>query len=168
LLQFQWRGAGDFLRTGRYDRPAVFANATFQVSTLATPPPAYQWFFNGSGLSGATNNTLTLTNVQPGQTGPYLVVVTNSLGAATSSVAQLTVLVPANIALATPSIRATNLSITLNGVLGLTYRLEYKNLLSDSNWVPILPAVPGTGTMVILQDTNPPIKPSRFYRVTTY
>jgi hypothetical protein len=94
--------------------------------------------------------------------------VTNFLGAATSSVAQLTVLVPPTIALTALGVSATNLSLTLESLSGLTYSLEYKNLLSDSNWLPTLPPMPGTGAGLVLQDTNPPVYPSRFYRVRAH
>src|SRR5882672_10708795 len=52
------------------------SNATFIV-TAATPPLAYQWRFNGGNVSGATNATLTITNVQAANTGTYTVVITN-------------------------------------------------------------------------------------------
>ena len=73
------------------------ANVSFQVAAAGTPPFSYQWEFNGTNLAGATANTLTLTNVQPGQAGGYLVVVTNVLGTAVSEMATLTVLSPPGI-----------------------------------------------------------------------
>ena len=65
--------------------------ANFAVTVAGTRPVAYQWLFNGTNLAGATSATLTLVNVQTNNSGNYLVVVTNSGGAATSSVATLTV-----------------------------------------------------------------------------
>jgi hypothetical protein len=62
----------------------------------------------------------------------------------------------------------TNVSISFSSLLGLTYSLEYKNSLGDMTWSPIAPALPGTGAGMILQDTNPPVYPSRFYRVRAY
>ena len=64
------------------------SNAVFVVSA-GTSPLAYQWRFNGGNVSGATNSTLTITNVQPTNTGAYVVVVTNSSGAITSPPAVL-------------------------------------------------------------------------------
>ena len=46
---------------------------------------------NGGGISGATSNTLTITNVQPADAGNYTLVVSNPAGAVTSVVATLTV-----------------------------------------------------------------------------
>ena len=68
------------------------SNATFVVIAGA-PPLAYQWRFNGGNLAGATNSTLTITNVQPANTGAYAVIVSNASGAITSP--------PANLSLAT-------------------------------------------------------------------
>lgn len=68
----------------------------FEAAASGTPPLEYQWFFNtGTPLAGAASPTLFLTNVQAANEGAYSIVVSNSLGAATSSVAWLTVVVPA-------------------------------------------------------------------------
>ena len=66
----------------------------FNIGAGGTAPLTYHWSFNGTNLDGATNSTLTLSDVQPGESGDYAVLVTNLYGAATSSVASLTVLVP--------------------------------------------------------------------------
>jgi uncharacterized repeat protein (TIGR01451 family) len=70
------------------------SNVTFQAGASGSAPLSSQWFFGGSALPGTTSTTLALGNVQTNQDGNYTVVVTNSAGAATSSVARLTVLVP--------------------------------------------------------------------------
>jgi GH25 family lysozyme M1 (1,4-beta-N-acetylmuramidase) len=57
-------------------------------------PLRYQWRFNGANIAGATNSSLTLSNLQASNAGNYVVVVTNSAGARTSSVAVLTVFGP--------------------------------------------------------------------------
>ncbi|MGD0743650.1 MAG: immunoglobulin domain-containing protein [Verrucomicrobiota bacterium] len=80
----------------------VGATATFSVTATGTPPLIYQWYFNGSPLTngiqdgvritGVTNATLTITNVQLANAGTYLVAVTNVDGSVISSNAVLTVL----------------------------------------------------------------------------
>ncbi len=64
---------------------------TFQVSANGTPALRYQWRFNGSAISDATNTSLSLTSIQTNAAGLYSVIITNSEGAVTSSVARLTV-----------------------------------------------------------------------------
>lgn len=72
---------------------AVDNNATFSVAAQGPLGIAlsYQWQFDGANLSGATNSTLTLTNVQFSDNGIYSVVISNSGTSITSSNASLTV-----------------------------------------------------------------------------
>ena len=64
----------------------------FTVVAQGVPPLSYQWYFNGTNrLVGATNATLSLTNVQPKHAGNYSVNVTNSLGFDVSQPATLIV-----------------------------------------------------------------------------
>ena len=65
---------------------------SFSVAADGSGPLSYQWWFNDTNLlPGATAPTLTLTNVQAGQAGGYRVVVSNSVGMITSTVATLLV-----------------------------------------------------------------------------
>lgn len=68
-------------------------NVTFRVGASGNGPLAFQWRFNGTNLPGATNSSLTLTNVQLANAGPYTVVVTDSIGSMTSEPAVLNLLV---------------------------------------------------------------------------
>lgn len=70
------------------------SNAVFYVGAGGTPPLNFQWSFNGTNLTGATNNPLILTNVQSSQAGNYSVLVTNAYGFAQSSNALLTLRYP--------------------------------------------------------------------------
>jgi pectate lyase len=73
----------------------VGQDATFNVVASGTVPLSYQWYYNtNTALTNATSSILTLTNVQLLDSGGYSVVVTNSYGSVTSSVAQLTVTTP--------------------------------------------------------------------------
>ena len=68
-----------------------FENAQFTVAANGAPPLFYQWLFNGSPILAATNSTLPLVNVQPGQAGNYSAVVFNQAGSVVSEAARLTV-----------------------------------------------------------------------------
>jgi len=77
------------------------AAATFSITAIGNTPFSYRWFTNGTtALSdnvnriGSTSNILTIPNPSFADAGNYTVVVTNSFGAATSSVATLTILTP--------------------------------------------------------------------------
>jgi hypothetical protein len=71
---------------------AARSNAVFSVAVFGTAPLTYQWYRNGTNqILGATNSTLTLTNIQATDAVLYHVVVSNSFGTAISSNALLTV-----------------------------------------------------------------------------
>jgi uncharacterized repeat protein (TIGR01451 family) len=143
-------------------------NASFFASASGVPAPAYQWLFNGGTVPGATTTLLSLNNAQAPNIGNYQAVATNSAGSVTSSVAHLTVLIAPSIHLASVGANGTNVTISVDSVAGLTYRLEYKNLLTDPAWTPVTPPASGTGGPVILFDTNAPFTPTRFYRVSAF
>jgi hypothetical protein len=77
------------------DTVDVGEDATFSVTASGNPTPTYQWRFEGSNISGAVSNSLSLTDVQTSDAGDYDVVVTNSNGTVTSNTATLTVNTPA-------------------------------------------------------------------------
>jgi Glycosyl hydrolases family 28/Immunoglobulin domain/Cadherin-like domain/Immunoglobulin I-set domain len=96
----------------------VGQNAAFSVVAAGTAPLGYQWYFNvNTLLAGATNATLSLTNVQPDDAGGYAVVVTNAAGAVTSSVVQLTLTAAAGMP-TLPSIPAGVYLVTKYGAVG--------------------------------------------------
>ena len=72
-------------------------NVMFSVTVGGLPPFSYRWLFNGTNLpaganvSGVASNVLTLTAVSTNNAGSYSVVITNTSGSVTSSVATLTV-----------------------------------------------------------------------------
>ena len=69
----------------------ISASTTFTVAVLSSQPlMTCQWLLNGTNvLAGATNLSLTLTNVQLADGGQYSAVVSNVFGATTSSPASL-------------------------------------------------------------------------------
>lgn len=71
----------------------VYLSAKSIFSVIATSSRAlqYQWHFNRTNLAGATNSTLTLTNVQYDQAGTYSVLVSDALASVLSSNATLIV-----------------------------------------------------------------------------
>jgi hypothetical protein len=67
------------------------SNASFTVSANGMTNYSYQWRFNGTNISGATNSTLTRTAVTTNQAGGYDAVLSNPINSVTSQVAVLTV-----------------------------------------------------------------------------
>jgi len=67
---------------------------TFRVFAVGTGNINYQWRFNGADLSGATGDTLILSDLQPEDSGNYTVLVTDDNGLLESAQATLEVLSP--------------------------------------------------------------------------
>jgi len=138
------------------------ANLSFLVSATGSSPMSYQWFFYNKPIPGATADTLSISNAEPIEAGTYALLITNTAGSTTSSNAYLKVLVPPT--LVAPEALGSGLSVPVPSVAGLSYLLEYKNTLGDSTWTAVSSWVPGTGHILVLQDTNVVSSP-RFYRV---
>ena len=67
------------------------SSVQFTVTVSGRPAPTYQWYFNGTAISGATTTSLSLSDVQAASAGNYTVTATNLLGSATSNPATLSV-----------------------------------------------------------------------------
>jgi hypothetical protein len=92
---YEFFSLGPPLITSQPASQTVYAgsNVTFTVGAAGLAPLSWRWLFNGPLLVG-TNSSLLLTLVTTNQAGDYSVVISNSLGSATSQVAVLTVLAP--------------------------------------------------------------------------
>ena len=107
-------------------------NDTLSVTATGTAPLSYQWYKNGTAITGATSLSYVLTNVQPASAATYTVVVSNVTQInTTSSGAVLTVNVPPSITTQPKSstlIAGQNdtLSVTATGTAPLSYQW-YKN-----------------------------------------
>jgi len=93
---------------------SVNAGTSPSLSVVAAGVTGYQWQFNGTSISGATNLTLTLAGIGTSQQGSYTVVVSNGYGSVTSNAAILTV----NTA---PSISTQPQSQAVNAGLNVTF-----------------------------------------------
>jgi hypothetical protein len=82
-------GAPFIVKSPRSQAVASGGSITLRAEALGWPLPQYQWKLNGTNLSGATGSSLVLSNCGPDQAGLYTVVVTNTAGKATSTVAQV-------------------------------------------------------------------------------
>jgi hypothetical protein len=102
-------------------------NNLFSV-IAGTAPLSYQWFFNtNTAVAGATNATLTLTNIQLTNAGYYRCTITNSAGSTNSANALLTVWQPPVIT--NNPVGVTNVAggsatftVTAGGVPALSYQ----------------------------------------------
>jgi hypothetical protein len=119
---------------------AVGSTVSFVVSVYGTLPCSYQWSLNGTNISGSTNATLLLSNVQSTNAGNYMVQVTNIVGSILSSNALLTVGASPSISVQPAS--RTNVagttatfSVTASGLapLNCQWSLNGTNLVNATN-----------------------------------
>jgi len=137
------------------------ATAVLNVSATGAPPPDYQWWFNGATL-GPDAAALSVSNFSAANQGAYVVVVTNSAGAATSA--------PANLVLDAP-LRFNSSSYLSNAFRGeLIGAVNQSYVIQNStdlvSWLPWLTNSSTNGFLDFV-DTNPPVSGSRFFRGTT-
>ena len=126
------------------------------VHGTGAPPPAYQWYFNGTNLLSCTSSDLVLTNILFSQSGTYTVVVTNVAGAVTSAPVMLNVIAPVE--------RRPVPGVKLTGETGSLLNVDYANSLSPApNWTT-LGSVSLTSTSQYYFDLTLPLPPQRFYR----
>jgi formylglycine-generating enzyme required for sulfatase activity len=120
-------------------------------------PLSFLWYLNYTNLlSYGTNWELEATNVQFSQIGTYTVVISNVLGAITSSPAMLNVIAPVE--------RRPVPGVKVTGDPASVVNVDYANSLSPApNWTP-LGSVSLTSTSQYCLDLTMPLPPQRFYR----
>lgn len=110
----------------------IGSNVTFTVVASGTGPFTYYWRLNGAPISGANNQSYTITGAQTNQAGTYDVLVENSLASVFSSNAVLTVLPPFTIS-PHPQSMATNVGGSATFTVGasgsgpFTYQWTFNN-----------------------------------------
>lgn len=133
------------------------ATATLRSRAGGSEPLSYQWYKGVLPLVGETNATLVISNTQPADAGSYSVVVTSPYGIITSS--------PVSLTISFVKI-ASYAGLTIEGIPGRTYRMEYLNAMEPSTaWHTltnlVLPISP-----YIWIDYETPSVPQRFYRAS--
>jgi hypothetical protein len=91
------------------------ASVSFSVWASGAAPMSYQWSKDGTPISGATNASYSIASAGSGDAGSYQVVVTNSLGTATSQAASLALNAPVTI-----TQQPTGRTVALGGSLSLS------------------------------------------------
>lgn len=99
---------------------------TFTAAATGYPPPAYQWQFNGSNISGATGASYTLSATSITNIGSYDVVIANSVDTNTSSVATLG-FIDLNMLAA----------VYVTGPIGAQYQIQSTPALGPTNWTAL-------------------------------
>ena len=108
-------------------------NVIFTANASGLPAPNFQWLFNGTNISGATNSSYALAFVAETNAGNYSVTATNVAGSVTSSNALLALLPPAAAQFQTISVQPDgSVQIRFTGDTVWTYTIEISTDLA--NW----------------------------------
>ncbi len=129
------------------------SNVTISVGVVGTPPFDLRWYRNDTYLTSTTNASLTFSNIQPNNAGNYVLLVTNSAGAVTSSVATVkvvTVSFKGNGQTITNAINAYAGPVTVELINAFTNGLTFYTLDGSA---PSFLATPYTGAFLLTQST---------------
>jgi hypothetical protein len=148
-------------------------SVTLSIGASGDAPLHYQWRFNSAALSGATNASLLLTNVQSTNAGVYSVIVSNVAGMVQSSNATLTVVGMAPtiiqvgyVLIATNATTNSVFQFSFQTEAGVSYLVEQTDGLEDPDWeVAVEGTIDGDGTIKTFQDHTVSFVPQRFFRI---
>jgi hypothetical protein len=148
-------------------------NVSVRVIATGTAPMSYQWFRNGSPISGGISSTYTMLNVARAQNGSYSVMVTNAGGLAVSSNAVVIIKVPQ---LLTSPVMLPDGSLQLtsgdaNG--GLLTPADLANFEAQAStnlvdWTTLTNAMSLTNGLLQLQDAARTNFDTRYYRIVEH
>jgi hypothetical protein len=145
----------------------VLLNGTATLTAKASPATGYQWLFNGApltdgtGISGSKTATLTLANFTAAETGNYSVTATN---ASPNNPNDRDFASSTAVSLSANSINLYPV-ITINGVNGTPYEVQYATSLTPPvTWTTLTTVTAGAGPIQVV-DTATPLSVQRFYQV---
>ena len=141
---------------GEYIKGSI---ATLSVISSGTAPLIVQWQYDGANLEGETNATLTLSNLDPTDSGNYRAVIRNVAGLAYSKWAPVIVRDPA-ISIARYA------GLTISGEVGARYQIDSAPHISPTDWTEITRIILTNTTQLWLDLSSGTHPRVRFYRVT--
>ncbi len=135
---------------------------TLSVGAWGSGSLAYQWYFNGTAIAGATNTTLPLGGIQFTNAGQYSVVVSSSLGSVTNTPYQVVV---------NPAETSLGLfpGVIIKGTVGYSYTIQATTDLSTTNSWATVTNITLTSPIQIWNDNSSDVhsagNPQKFYQV---
>ncbi len=142
-------------------------NVTFTASATGLPSPGYQWKFNGTNISGATNANYLIASVSQNNTGNYSVLVSNLAGSVISTNATLALVPPHAAQFTGLNVQPGNtLQLNFTGDAAWTYTVQTSTNLTNWNTLTNLVSANGSFSINLGSVTN---TPQQFFRaLVTY
>ncbi len=168
-------GWGTFFRIGlppqitaQPSNQAVALHGSASFTVAASGSSGCQWQFDSNNLPNATNNTLSVTNVQLTNAGYYQAILTNINGATPSTTVTLSVTnVPIAFATGAGALSFSDgqLSVVLTNLTGQGV-IVMEASTDLTNWTPLVTNAPAYGVLDFT-DPNGAAYPHRYYRALT-
>jgi DNA-binding beta-propeller fold protein YncE len=141
---------------------------TFTATDLAIPTPPLTFSLSNAPPAASVNSTngsfaWLVPQLPPGTTtNTITVVVTDNNN---RSDAKTFTVVAVDLTARIPTFGPAGTTLTLSGLPGLTYRLQFKVSLTDPTWLNVAGDVLATNTIALKLDPTPNTNLTRFYRV---
>jgi rhamnogalacturonan endolyase len=146
-IQFEIFGPPEIVSQPQSVSTLMGGIATFSVTVNPSPMLTYQWFKDGDAIPGATDASLTITNVQAFDIGTYTVTITNAAGSTTSNPANLSI-APVALVRHAPALNSGSVTGSIQQMLAENVTLNGNASVSEDL------RVPGTPTVVINGSPN--------------
>ena len=144
-IQFEIFGPPEIVTQPQSLTVLMGGTATFSVTVNPSPMLTYQWFKDGNAISGATDTTLTIANVQASDIGTYTVTVTNAAGSTTSNSATLSI-APVALVRHAPTLNSALVTGSIQQLLAENVTLNGSASVSGDLRVPGTPSVVISGS----------------------
>ena len=141
----------------------VGSTAILSFGLSGTAPFTFQWYLNGSPISGATSPLYYIASAQPSDAGSYTVAVTNVDGSTTSGAATLNVSLPAGSPDITvqpqggplPNGGSVSLSIAVSGQGPFTFQWMLNgSAISGATGISYVATAPGSYTVAVTNSVD--------------
>ena len=121
----------------------INGNVTFSTIVVGEAPLSLQWTHNGANIAGATNETLTVSDIEVADGGDYVLVASNDTTQNSSATAALTVLVPVAGSYEEAVVNAAPIAYWRLEETGGTVAMEYMNGYNGAHIDGVTPGVNG-------------------------
>ncbi len=135
---------------------------TLTVAATAGSALSYQWFLDTHPVAGATDPTLVVPKVGPGNSGSYTVTATANSRATTS--APIVVALGPSLVAGTPTPGAAATTIPFGAIVGRHYFLETSTAFDASSWTPVVDQVASDANASLVDPTASDAE-IRLYRI---
>ncbi|MBW8864400.1 MAG: hypothetical protein JF609_05655, partial [Verrucomicrobia bacterium] len=136
-------------------------NVTFTAAATGLPSPNFQWNFNGTNISGATNASYLLAFVDTTNVGNYSVAISNLVGSVTSTNALLALVPPAAALFQSITVFGGMVQVGFAGDAYWTYTVETSTNLTGWSILTNLTSTNGLFNFTAGQVTG---APQQFFR----